>query len=530
MPPKKNNNKFGFEGGYALMKEIQKVIAFRAYEDVNALGESMRIQDLHDRVFEKYHGVVGGGGNNGHGRLGLAEKFMKGLEMFEGIYDEEVDHVTGKLERVLKPILHCKPGSRIIADEDTRLKGINMLVLTANRYTDKSLLTGRTIWDMGKQVEENGKKVLAIVSRSKYKSMSLPSGEQWEDYLKFCRYKMYQLSKEEKKRKASRTTTSSSASFTAGDDSATDYDNLDSPAAGAAVSSPGGDDADDGCRNDDDNPDEEAEHIKNWESHWSFPGYMAWALWGHICMPGLDTEYKAQQFLPGDEDDDDNNNKVGGDNNGNNRKKKKGRKMSRKDKANHNGESLRGTTTTTLDGSTSNGTNSIREQLLAEHLKQTREFYATYKEQQGMTEQLIAIINKKIDEANMKIMEVSSLVMQRPSCFENPQEHLNWYPFKVYYENTKKRDDALMELDILYNEIECKKMQEEKERDEQKKNEEQERTRNHQVGGVTTSSSICSNNVPSQVIAGRPTTPGSPANGTTDSNDNSGVLDDVAAV
>jgi len=126
---------------------------------------------------------------------------MKGLEMFEGIYDEEVDHVTGKLERVLKPILHCKANCRIIVDDDVRLKGINMMVLTANRYTDRSLLTGRTIWDMGKQVEENGKKVLAIVLRSsKYRAASLPSGEQWEDYLKFCRYKMAKEVQESKKK------------------------------------------------------------------------------------------------------------------------------------------------------------------------------------------------------------------------------------------------------------------------------------------------------------------------------------------
>jgi len=118
--------------------------------------------------------------------LGLAEKFMKGLEMFE---------------RVLKPILHCKANCRIIVDDDVRLKGINMMVLTANRYTDRSLLTGRTIWDMGKQVEENGKKVLAIVLRSsKYRAASLPSGEQWEDYLKFCRYKMAKEVQESKKK------------------------------------------------------------------------------------------------------------------------------------------------------------------------------------------------------------------------------------------------------------------------------------------------------------------------------------------
>jgi len=53
MPPKKSSNDFGFVGGYALMKEIQKLIAFRAYKDVNAMGTSMRIQDLHEKAYEK---------------------------------------------------------------------------------------------------------------------------------------------------------------------------------------------------------------------------------------------------------------------------------------------------------------------------------------------------------------------------------------------------------------------------------------------------------------------------------------------
>ena len=146
----------------------------------------MKMDQLYATAYDMYHGT-------GPDSLGLAEKFMKGLEMFEGIYEDNFDEMNGKHERVLKKVLHCKD-HKVITDEDVRLAGINMTSLTANKFDGKSLIQGRQIWDMGKQVQENGRKILAIVSRStKYKDGTVASGEGWEDYLKYCRYKMDML-------------------------------------------------------------------------------------------------------------------------------------------------------------------------------------------------------------------------------------------------------------------------------------------------------------------------------------------------
>jgi len=145
------------------MKEIQRNISFRAYEEVCGMGDSKSLKQLYNLVFEKYHGA-------GPDGFGLAEKFMKGIEMFEGIYEDKVDEVTGNHERVLKTVLHCKSNVKIISDPDERIGGINMITLTASSLRKRdTLLQGRQIWEMGKQVEENGRKVLAILCRSKYK-------------------------------------------------------------------------------------------------------------------------------------------------------------------------------------------------------------------------------------------------------------------------------------------------------------------------------------------------------------------------
>ncbi|KAG7336765.1 hypothetical protein IV203_033677 [Nitzschia inconspicua] len=64
--------------------------------------------------------------------------------------------------------------------------------LTANNSTDRALLSGRAIYTAAKKVESMGKKVLACVMKSsKYSDPNgTVSGEQWEDYLKYCRYMM----------------------------------------------------------------------------------------------------------------------------------------------------------------------------------------------------------------------------------------------------------------------------------------------------------------------------------------------------
>lgn len=73
-----------FDGGFYVLKEIQRNICFRVYDEINAMGEGKNMNDLYALCYDRYHG-------NGPDSLGMAEKFMKGLEMFQGIYDDVVD-------------------------------------------------------------------------------------------------------------------------------------------------------------------------------------------------------------------------------------------------------------------------------------------------------------------------------------------------------------------------------------------------------------------------------------------------------
>ncbi|KAG7348520.1 hypothetical protein IV203_017225 [Nitzschia inconspicua] len=96
-----------FEAEFFMLKEIQRVTAFRAYESVVTIGDSFSQKQLEQMAFEKYHGI---GGDS----IGLAEKFMKGIEMFEGIYEDTVNDMTGQNERVLKFVLHFEASGRKI--------------------------------------------------------------------------------------------------------------------------------------------------------------------------------------------------------------------------------------------------------------------------------------------------------------------------------------------------------------------------------------------------------------------------------
>jgi hypothetical protein len=254
--------KLEYEHGWMQLKELQSVIAFRCYEALPSKG--MKKPEQEAKVYALYHGT------ETKDSIGMAEKFFLGTEMFEGIYEEVTDEVSGESFRVLKRIFHCSENvykcSADIAD------AINMTNLTANTSTDRANLTGRAILSAAKRVEAIGRKVLAHVMKSpKYSDPNAKtSGEQWEDYLKYCRYMML---KEE------------------GDKTI----NLDSDA----------EEEEEATKEDDKKPpadlteDELQEAVKAWSGYGTFRGYMAWALWGHIPMPGLE-DYKATKYALSD--------------------------------------------------------------------------------------------------------------------------------------------------------------------------------------------------------------------------------------
>ncbi|KAG7346333.1 hypothetical protein IV203_005401 [Nitzschia inconspicua] len=116
-------------------------------------GRVDRNTQAQELAFQKYHGS----GEDSHG---LAEKFMNGIEMLEGIYHGEMNRVTQRSEKVLDTIYHLKYDKRIVSDPNSAVNGINLTTLTAKTSTYRSLITGRTIWEKRKRVQAAGRKVL----------------------------------------------------------------------------------------------------------------------------------------------------------------------------------------------------------------------------------------------------------------------------------------------------------------------------------------------------------------------------------
>jgi len=448
---KTTNKEIDFPGGFYCLKEIQRNICFRVYEEINAMGEGRNMNDLYALAYERYHGT-------GPESLGLAEKFMKGLEMFEGIYEDGIDAASGNHERVLKKILHLKEGANIITDSDERLNGINMKSLKANKKDGKSVIQGRQIWDMGKQVQENGRKVLAIVSRSsKYKEGTVASGEGWEDYLKYCRYKMEKLAKAEREGKNKRKKTKDGSNNILEDDP----------------------DDDDGHQQEEEvGEDDEAQLIKDWDGTASFPGYMAWALWGHIPMPGMDPDYKSQLFSAKDLD--------------RKKKTKGGRTASRNTKAKT--DNLERASTTVASGPRGL---TKKEELLEKQLIKVGDFYDAM-EHQGGAEFVRSCINNQLEFFNARLMAVTPLVYSKPDCFTDPDTYQDWIPLLEFKE-------CKQEIARLTNEL--KEMGEEMKRAMKKKQaaivalrrRSKQSTTTAASGGTTTGVST-SNNVPGEVI------------------------------
>jgi hypothetical protein len=412
-----------FSNGFFAMKEIQHVIAFRAYESVCREGSGQRLPVLQKMVFERYHGIQGDDDS-----VGLAEKFFRGEEMFEGIYEDVIDPVSQMTERVLKPVLHCFE-KRILLDPDHRREGINMTTLTANKKLDPSLISGRVIWDMAKKVEESGRKVMSIVMKSsKYKEGTVSSGEGWEDYLKFCRYKMKKLVG--KKKAAS---TSSEAAEEEVDDTL--------PTAAST------DDLNESMETDLEQmetealaQDEELAKIKDWDSNWAFRGYMAWALWGHIPMPGMDPAYKSNLFMTGDSSTK--------------RDKSNGRKAARKAQAKEEEK-------TRSNSSVAKGRGASRkDETFNEYLSSNKEFQSTIgvlaerQLEEGRKDRLFDSISKRIDAATRDMDRLSGVVFNRPEVWDDLESHKDWPPLKQYLEASEKKRKAEEKLTELEESLE----------------------------------------------------------------------------
>ena len=112
-----NKSTIKFKGKSPIMKELQKLISFRAYEDVFASGKSDKATALYLKCHELYHGKSDDGDS-----MGYAEQFVNGVPMFAPIFDKDVNQQEGTAVLAMKEIFHCLPNVRIIVSSKKRMK------------------------------------------------------------------------------------------------------------------------------------------------------------------------------------------------------------------------------------------------------------------------------------------------------------------------------------------------------------------------------------------------------------------------
>ena len=148
---KNTSGKIQFAGKESLMKELQRTVAFLAYNSVLSSGVSKTVKVLHDKVHSMYFGDVD------PDTIGLVDQLLKGMGPFSPMFEEEVDQVNGTRVLKLKKEYHLLEESIIVSDHP-RDKGINMEVLASKRLSNRVKLTPRAIWDFAKLVEKMGRK------------------------------------------------------------------------------------------------------------------------------------------------------------------------------------------------------------------------------------------------------------------------------------------------------------------------------------------------------------------------------------
>ena len=399
--------KLEYEHGWLQLKELQSIIAFRCYESLDPQG--MKKPEQEEKLYALYHGT------ETKDSIGMAEKFFLGIEMFEGIYEEVVDEVSGESYRVLKRIFHCS--ENIYKCSEDIPDAINMINLTANTSTDRANLTGRAILQAAKRVEAVGRKVLALVMKSsKYSDPNFKvSGEGWEDYLKYCRYMMLK----EKGDKAINVVDSDDDDEEQEEETSKNKEAEEDSKVPATMTE-----------------DEIQEAVKAWSGYGTFRGYMAWALWGHITMPGLE-DFKATKFSVSDASET-----VSG---GRKASRKKAAEKESKIRSNQAGRGV-----------------SVADEVTLRDVKAKElhaQSFARSVEQQDYELQIKAL-EKKIEAANTEIYQWSPMVTEKQAdIFRNGlADHDHWYatffPYKMWHDANERKRVALEKIDAIYAHLE----------------------------------------------------------------------------
>lgn len=395
-----------FLGKAQLMKELQRTISFRAYNDVVCRGTSSSADNLKKMASEKYHGKP-----NDEDSVGYAKQMLAGFGMFSPMFERSDQIITapggGNADEIvvtltMKQLFHCTHET-IIVSKKVGDQGISLPVLTANKMSDRSNLKARTIWSNGRKVETNGRKALALIQRSDYKDGKLPSGTTYDDYLYWLRSSMYLELKQNM---------GGEEEDTAGNTSIDDDD----------------DEAEGG------NKDDDAGSADVMPDNWYFPGFIAFALWGAIMPEDMDDDYRAKAFLLSDDPK---------------KSKADGRAAIRKEQKDENSSGTKTTSDkharsmfnaspiTSPDGGNSN------QQLFAASIAQQTMWTNAFKEGKRVDQRMMLLL-KAQDAAEKDILRFEKLCT--PEMFHNPHLHENNRILQAYWKAVDKKDGIDTEL------------------------------------------------------------------------------------
>lgn len=261
--------KIQFSGNQLLMKELQRTVAFRAYNTLLTSGASQTVKSLQSNIHKLYFGD-----DSDPDSIGFCDQLLKGCSAFAPLFDRIKGSDTNEVQLLMKNRFHCLD-TDIFVSKQPRDKGISANVLGSKGITNPVQLSPRTIWDHAKLVEKNGKKALAMLYQSEYADYARtgvpPSGKSYDDYLVFIREQMFK---------------ELSTSIIDVDD---DDDNGSS------------DGINEKSNTEDDEKGSADKNDNRMKENWIFPGFIAFALWGPIRPNDMDDCYRAEIFFPQEE-------------------------------------------------------------------------------------------------------------------------------------------------------------------------------------------------------------------------------------
>jgi hypothetical protein len=138
------------KGGYAIMKELQKLASFQVYEHINCSGMTYGETALYETAYQLYHG--GMPAPNGGTTIGYAAKLLHAMEAFDFLFDsvEGLPGYDGAHLVLVKNYLvgREEDAGKIIVSE--KEGDVSPIYLSAVGYQQMQNINGRTVWENGR--------------------------------------------------------------------------------------------------------------------------------------------------------------------------------------------------------------------------------------------------------------------------------------------------------------------------------------------------------------------------------------------